>query len=75
MPACKRFTHFVDHEDGTGYYRDYNDMGRVLARHRAAVKASKTVHSWIEEYDPETGEGMRRLADWFPPSQTLIQKQ
>lgn len=73
MAKCKRFTHFVDNEDGSGDYKDYDSQATVLRRHGAAIKRSGTIRSWIEEYDPETGDGVRRLADWFPAMNRDVQ--
>jgi hypothetical protein len=64
----KRYTHFVDRPDGTGYYRDYDHMGRVLRRHSEAVRNPRTSRSWVKEYDPETGDEVRVLADWHRPA-------
>lgn len=69
--AAKRYTHFVDLMDGTGFYRDYNDTETVLLRHSQSVKNPNTARSWVEEYDPETGNGVQRLADWYKDSPPL----
>jgi len=60
---AKRYTHFIDRDDGKGSYRDYNDMGRVLRRHSEATKTDGVAASWIKDYGAD-GEDDRVLADW-----------
>ena len=62
--TCKRFTHFVDYADGNGGYRDTNDMSTALTWHRAARRETGLERSWVQEYDPATGDDLGLLASW-----------
>ena len=68
--ARKRFTHFVDHSDGSGDYRAYSNMSTVLRAHSKAIKQPDVMRSWIKDYG-SGGIDYKIVADWHAPRETI----
>jgi hypothetical protein len=65
----KRYTHFIERDDGNTGYSDYARQNTALKRHQVAMNDLRTVRSRVVDYGA-AGEKNETLMEWRRPKES-----